>query len=95
MSVSGTTKSQSNMRLEMNKLKTKCKMLKDEIDQKDLDIQKLKESQKQGDEVKVKGELKRAHHILKQLKKRLNANKKYTEESVMNSCDTEYQQVMQ
>ena len=45
--------------------------------------------------MKVKGELKRAHHILKQLKKRLNANKKYTDESVMSTCDLEYQQVMQ
>ena len=83
------------MRLEINKLKTKCKMLTDEIGLKDQDIQKLKDSQKQGDEVKVKGELKRAHHILKQLKKRLISNKKYSDQSVMSSYETEYQQVMQ
>ena len=66
-------------------------MLNEEINLKDKDIQKLKESQKQGDEIKVKGELKRAHHILRQLKKRLNANKKYSDQGVMASYETEYQ----
>jgi hypothetical protein len=40
-------------------------MLSEEIVQKDMDIQKMKVTQKVGDEDKIKIELKRAHHILK------------------------------
>ena len=66
---------QSSIRLQINNLKTKCKILQTNIEQKDEEIAKLKQSRPQlGPEEKTKAELKRAYNILKTLRKRLRQN---------------------
>lgn len=81
------------MRVQINNLKTKCKLLQDQIKKKEEEIEKLGNQSKgpQGDE-KTKNELKRAHNILKQLNKRLKQSGGYGQ--AKNPLQQEYETVM-
>lgn len=86
---------QSSIRLQINNLKTKCKILQTNIEQKDEEIAKLKQSRPQlGPEEKTKAELKRAHNILKTLRKRLKQNQIADGSMNVPMYDNEYLQIM-
>lgn len=93
MMVGQSSSSQSNIRLQINTLKTKCKLLSEQISRKDKDIERLKTQNRQPDsDDKVKNELRRAYNILKQLKKKLNKNQGFNQN--VGAFDHEYQQIM-